>query len=387
MATNEENKKKNNTGGGVLGSLKNLAGSGSSIADLANSIAAPINNMFTNIPKPEVGSSVATAAKNAANVGISSGLGNAPTFNYTKSDKAMQADAQVQQKLDNKPGDFSFSMQAGWDDVMNKILNREKFSYDLNGDALYQQYKDQYTTQGKLAMMDTMGQAAAMTGGYGNSYAQSAGQQAYQGYLQGLNDKIPELYQLALDKYNQEGQDLYNQYGLYADKYGQEYGEHRDSVSDYYTDLNYLTDNARYMSDTEYNQALQDFNIKYGSYRDAVSDSQWEQSMQWQKDRAAVEDEQWQKSFDASKSSSTTTQKNPSYGKLDMDVVEDKLGAATTPDQVDYIVSLYKSEGYNPDTLAMMARNAMERILAEEDSKKKKGNEEKRVGNTIFSKY
>ena len=93
--------------------------------------------------------------------------------------------------------------------TMNDIENREKFSYDVNGDALYQQYKDQYTTQGKLAMMDTMGQAAAMTGGYGNSYAQSVGQQAYQGYLQQLTDKIPELYQLALNKYNSEGEELY----------------------------------------------------------------------------------------------------------------------------------------------------------------------------------
>lgn len=67
-------------------------------------------------------------------------------------------------------------------ELFEKLQNQEKFSYDLNGDALYQQYKDQYTTQGKLAMMDTMGQAAALTGGYGNSYAQGVGQQAYHCY-------------------------------------------------------------------------------------------------------------------------------------------------------------------------------------------------------------
>ena len=105
--------------------------------------------------------------------------------------------------------------QPNWQPQLNetidKILNREKFSYDVNGDALYQQYKDLYTNQGKQAMMDTMGQASAMTGGYGNSYAQTVGQQTYQGYLQQLNDKVPELYQLALDQYNQEGQKLYDQ--------------------------------------------------------------------------------------------------------------------------------------------------------------------------------
>lgn len=149
-----------------------------------------------------------------------------------------------QTQLDNLqgPGDFSFSKQQGWDNIMNQILNREKFTYDVNGDALYQQYKDQYVNQGKMAMMDTMGQAAAMTGGYGNSYAQSVGQQAYQGYLQQLTDKIPELYQLALNKYNSEGEEMYNQYGLYSDQYQTEYGQHRDAVSDYHADRSYLGD-------------------------------------------------------------------------------------------------------------------------------------------------
>jgi hypothetical protein len=35
---------------------------------------------------------------------------------------------------------------------MSQIQNRPAFSYDVNSDALYQQYKDQYIRQGKLAM-------------------------------------------------------------------------------------------------------------------------------------------------------------------------------------------------------------------------------------------
>ena len=200
----------------------------------------------------------------------------APTFEYTKSDAVAQAEALLQQQLANKPGEYQSAWQTQLNDIINKIQNREKFSYDLNGDMLYQQYKDQYTTQGKLASMDVMGQAAAMTGGYGNSYAQTAGQQAYQSYLQQLNDKIPELYQLALNQYNQEEQGLYDQASLIAGMENQDYGRYRDQVSDYYTELANLKDDARYMSETEYNQALQDFNIKYGSYRDTVSDQQWQ---------------------------------------------------------------------------------------------------------------
>lgn len=61
-----------------------------------------------------------------------------------------------------------------------------------------------------------------MTGGYGNSYAASVGNQAYQASLQDLNDVIPELYQLALDRHNMGKQDLYNQYGLLGSEYDRE---------------------------------------------------------------------------------------------------------------------------------------------------------------------
>ena len=150
---------------------------------------------------------------------------------YKPSDTVAQAEALLQQQLSQKPGEYTSAWQAQLNDTLNKILNREKFSYDLNGDALYQQYKDQFTTQGQMAMMDTMGQAAALTGGYGNSYAQSVGQQTYQGYLQQLNDKVPELYQLALDQYNREGDAMYDQASIMASMEEQDYGRYRDSLS------------------------------------------------------------------------------------------------------------------------------------------------------------
>ena len=126
--------------------------------------------------------------------------------------------------------------QSPWEDQLketaNKILNREKFSYDLNGDALYKQYKDRYTQQGRQAMMDTMGQAQAMTGGYGNSYAQSVGQQTYQGYMQGLTDKIPTLYQIAMDKYTNEGNQMRDNMNLMMQQDDIGYGRYRDQLAD-----------------------------------------------------------------------------------------------------------------------------------------------------------
>lgn len=120
-------------------------------------------------------------------------------------------------------GGYSSQWEGQLSDAIGKILDRKDFSYDMNADALYQQYKDRYVQGGKMAMMDTMGQAAALTGGYGNSYAQAVGQQAYQGYLQGLSDKYPELYQLALDKYDRESEAMYRRYSLLGAQEGRDY--------------------------------------------------------------------------------------------------------------------------------------------------------------------
>lgn len=98
--------------------------------------------------------------------------------------------------------------------LYGQIANRPKFSYDVDGDALYQQYKDRYTKNARMAMQDTMGQAAALTGGYGSSYGQAVGQQAYDRQMLGLTDKIPELQQNAYNMYLNEGNELNNRFGL-----------------------------------------------------------------------------------------------------------------------------------------------------------------------------
>lgn len=98
--------------------------------------------------------------------------------------------------------------------IYDKIMNRGEFSYDVNKDKLYQQYRDLYAQMGRGAMEDTMGQAATLTGGYGSTYSQNAGQQAYNAYLQKLNEVVPELYNAAYDRYNQEGQNLMNLYSM-----------------------------------------------------------------------------------------------------------------------------------------------------------------------------
>lgn len=176
---------------------------------------------------------------------------------YKESDVVKQAQAALNAHASQKPGGYNFQWQAQLNDTIDKILSREKFSFDLNGDALYQQYKDKYIQQGKMAMGDAIGQASAMTGGYGNSYAQSVGQQMYQKELQNLNDVIPELYQMALDRDNQEKQDLYNQFAMLEDRESIDYGRYRDSMADWLAERDYLTNR----------------------YDNAIADEQWQKKV------------------------------------------------------------------------------------------------------------
>lgn len=201
---------------------------------------------------------------------------------YQQSDSVTQAQDALKTQQSAKPAQYQSQWQSQLNDLMGQIQNRPAFQYDVNADALWNQYKDQYVNQGRQAMMDTMGQAAAMTGGYGNSYAQTVGQQAYQGYLQGLNDKLPGLYQLALNRYQTEGDQLLTQYGLMADQESQEYSRYMDAVNQYYADL----DRAQSLYDAErnfdYGKWADDRNFGYSQYRDQIADQQWQ--TQWDED-------------------------------------------------------------------------------------------------------
>lgn len=86
-------------------------------------------------------------------------------------------------------------------DLLGQIVNREAFSYDPATDPLYGQYRKQYAREGQRATADALGAAAAASGGIASSYANTAAAQAGNYYAAQMTDKIPELYQLAYNKY------------------------------------------------------------------------------------------------------------------------------------------------------------------------------------------
>ena len=174
-------------------------------------------------------------------------------------DRLQQSQAALDSHLTTKPGAYQSKYQGQIDRVMQNITDRKPFQYDVNGDALYQQYKDRYTQMGRQAMQDTMGQAVALTGGYGNTYAQNVGQQAYGAYMQGLTDKIPELYQLALDKYDRDATLEKEKFSVLKDADATDYGRWGDRLNQWNTDRSYLSGRA----DTELSQAMSIGNTMY----------------------------------------------------------------------------------------------------------------------------
>ena len=151
--------------------------------------------------------------------------------------------------------------------LYDRLQNREPFRYDIDADALYRQYRDQYTALGSRAMEDTMGRAQAMTGGYANSYAQTAGQQTYESYLGKLSDAIPELYSQALARYRQEGSDLEDQYRRAQELGEQDYDRHKDALDSYRKDLSYLQSQA----DQAYQRGYQSYLDGYRMMGDAYT--------------------------------------------------------------------------------------------------------------------
>lgn len=180
------------------------------------------------------------------------GMNYTPTNKYQAYQQAVDSRQQLGQQLDG----------------------RQAFSYNAEDDPLFRQYREMYLSQGSKAMQDTMGMASSMTGGYGNSYAQTAGQSVYNEYAGKVNDKIPELYQLAYAQYQDEGDRLQSAY-----------------------------DRANAQEQLEYNRlyAERDRNDQMAiddrnwNYQTAVDDRNW--NYQLQKDQQEKEDAQTERTY------------------------------------------------------------------------------------------
>lgn len=227
-------------------------------------------------------------------------------YNFNENDyanlvKSAQNKASAESAVANY-GPFKYGRQQDYDNALNAKLNQGKFSYDINGDVLYQQYKDNYINQGKQAMVDTMGQAAAMTGGYGNSYAATVGNQTYQGYLTNLNNMIPQLQQMALDRYNAESNRLsenFNILGL----------DRQNALSEYESGYSKLVADRDYYG-TDYANTYKNTLDLYNNQFTANNDAYWnEYNMGYKKEQDEFANDLALKQYNLQKDAQTIAEK------------------------------------------------------------------------------
>lgn len=319
----------------------------------------------SNDTKVDAGNAGATSKGQATSSGFTYDSFQHDSFDAMGDEQIKQAWDILQQNQASKPGSYTPVWQDEADAYLSQYQNRDPFSYDPNSDALYLQAKDNYIQQGRMAMMDTMGQAAAMTGGYGNSYAQTVGQQVYNQHLGQLTELIPELSQMAFDRYTQEGQELLAMYDLYMGREAQEYGRYQDSLNNWYQEDARLTDNYNTLYDRGWNEYLDGKATAYDDYSTGRSEafSQWQtqqnqkfQSEEAQKDRdfTAAENE---KSRAASRASGGGTggrdDDKPSYNAYSTELkkyYEPKLRKAEEYTDLETIWDeLVYDEGIDPE--------------------------------------
>ena len=179
---------------------------------------------------------------------------------YQPGAAAQSVQQQLQQLQANKPGGYTSQYDGQLQSILAEIQGQKPFQYSFSGDALFNSLKDIWTEQARQASMGAQAQAAALTGGYGNSAAQMAGSQAYQQNILPLYDKATELARLAYDVHQGEQADKYNQLSALLNLDQKDYGRHRDTVTDFKDERDYLT--GRY--DTEEERA-------YDRYKDDIN--------------------------------------------------------------------------------------------------------------------
>jgi hypothetical protein len=162
-------------------------------------------------------------------------------------------------------------------DLLDRILNREDFSWSRETDPQWSSYKKSYLREGDRATANALAKASAASGGRPSSYAVNAATQAGDYYATKLNDVIPTLYQQAyeryLDEYNMKLKDL----NAVNQQEQLDYAKHLDRLGQFNTDRgfayqNYADDYDRLRSQLADVQGQDQ--IDYARYLDEASRQQ-----------------------------------------------------------------------------------------------------------------
>ena len=333
---------------------------------------------------------------------ISSDVWAGLTTGYSKSNAVLQAEQLLQSKIDQG---YAGTHKEALNNLLNEFMNREDFEYDVDKDQMFQQALASAMGSGKTAMQDTMGQAAALTGGYGSTYATTAGNQAYNAFIEDAYNNLPEYYNMALQAYEAEGQQMIQQYNMLdaADtkEYSQwfdditlQYQQTRDMVNDDYNQWNanqtmyanaanmQLAENAQIGSNL-YNM----YSVASNEYENAYAKDwqNWQQSidsayklanlqssdywntenLNFQKDQADISQSNWEKSYALELASAgakldskgnivvdNTAKENWSQSEYTNATQKFEQGGEKAA--VDYVETIGKQKGWSDSTIDAM---------------------------------
>ena len=151
---------------------------------------------------------------------------------YTPSEDVTAAQAYRDSVAALRPDAYASAYEQQLAALYQELAGRQPFSYDPETDSAFARYARMYQQKGRAAMEDTMGQAA-LTGGYGSSYAENAGQQAYGQYMQELMALLPQFQERAQAAYDKEGQALRERYDLLDKQEKADYDRWQDGMSEW----------------------------------------------------------------------------------------------------------------------------------------------------------
>ncbi len=217
---------------------------------------------------------------------------------YEKSQAVLDAENRVKEWENNAPSNYESKYSEQIEGILNDILNREKFEYNLNADPLYHQYRELYTENGKKAMMDTIADASALTGGYGNTYAVNAGSEAYHEYLNNLNSVALDLRDRAYETYKDEGEKLFDDISVLRSLDGDDYKKYLDELNRYYKDGDYLIESLASMTDGEFDAFLatvdaweNDRDFSFKEYMDSLDREEFQKELEFKQAEAKRDQE------------------------------------------------------------------------------------------------
>lgn len=181
---------------------------------------------------------------------------------YQPNQQTQAAQQNLQSIQAQKPQSYSSKYSPALQSILEQIQNPGSPKYEFNGDENFKYLADLYTQDAKKANINAQGQAAALTGGYGNSYGAAAGAQAYQEALLPLYQQGMALRQQALDQYNADRADRYNQLKAVQGMDESDYGRYQDAMQNWRADLQ----NAQ-------NVYQDERNFGYNEYADALANA------------------------------------------------------------------------------------------------------------------